>query len=34
MARGPLAFAAEDLDLLRAHFRKKVLPAPGLVAAR
>ena len=34
MARGPLAFAAEDLELLRAHFRKGMSPAPALVATR
>jgi hypothetical protein len=32
MARGPLAFAAEDLELLRSHFRKETSPAPALVA--
>jgi hypothetical protein len=34
MVRGPLGFAAEDLDLLRDHFRKEMSPAPTLVAAR
>jgi hypothetical protein len=28
----PLAFAAEDLDLLRAHFQKEMSPVPTLVA--
>jgi hypothetical protein len=32
--RCPLAFAAEDLELLRAHFSKETSPAPTLVAAR
>jgi hypothetical protein len=32
--RRPLAFAAVDLDLLRAHFHKEMSPAPTLVAAR
>ena len=27
MVRGPLPFAAEDLDLLRAHFQKEILVA-------
>jgi hypothetical protein len=34
MARGALAFAAEDLELLRAHFRKGMAPAATLGAAR
>lgn len=34
MARGPLAFAAVDLELLRAHFQKEMPPAPTLVATR
>jgi hypothetical protein len=34
MFRGPLRFAAEDLDLLRAHFNKEMSPVPALVAAR
>ena len=34
MARGPLAFAAEDLELLRSQFRKGMAPATALVAAR
>lgn len=34
MFRGPLRFAAEDLDLLRAHFNKERSPAPTAVAAR
>ena len=32
--RRPLAFAAEDLELLRAHFSKEMSPAPTLVATR
>ena len=32
--RRPLAFAAEDLELLRAHFKKDMSPAPTLVATR
>jgi hypothetical protein len=31
MFRGPLPFAAEDLDLLRAHFHSEMPPAPTLV---
>lgn len=34
MSRGPLAFAAVDLELLRAHFNKEVSPEPTLAAAR
>jgi hypothetical protein len=34
MVYGPLAFAAEDLDLLRAHFKPEMSPGPTLVAAR
>jgi hypothetical protein len=32
--RHPLAFAAEDLELLRAHFKNEMSPAPSLVATR
>ena len=32
--RRPLAFAAEDLELLRAHFKKDISPAPTLIAIR
>jgi hypothetical protein len=31
---GTLPFAAEDLELLRAHFKREMSPAPALVAAR
>jgi hypothetical protein len=34
MVYGPLALAAEDLELLRAHFKREMSPAPALVAAR
>ncbi|MGA9626266.1 MAG: hypothetical protein WBQ65_17470 [Bryobacteraceae bacterium] len=34
MSRGPLAFAAVDLELLHAHFNKEVSPEPTLAAAR
>ena len=34
IVRGPLPFAAEDLELLRAHFQKEMSPAPALVATR
>jgi hypothetical protein len=34
MLRGPLPFAAEDLDLLRAHFKIEMPPAPSLAATR
>ena len=34
MFRGPLPFAAEDLDLLRAHFQKEVWPTLTIVAGR
>jgi hypothetical protein len=34
VSRRPLAFAAEDLDLLRAHFNKEMSPTLTLVAAR
>ncbi len=34
MLYGPLPFAAEDLELLRAHFKREMSPAPALVAAR
>jgi hypothetical protein len=34
MVRGPLPFAAVDLELLRAHFRKRISSTPGRGAAR
>jgi hypothetical protein len=34
MAGGPLPLAAEDLNLLRAHFKKEMRQAPTFVAAR
>jgi hypothetical protein len=34
MFRGPLPFAAEDLDLLRAHFQKEIPPTLTIVAGR
>jgi len=34
MVLGPLPFAAVDLELLRAHFRREVSPAPTLIATR
>jgi hypothetical protein len=34
MVRGPLALAAVDLELLRAHFNKEMSPPLTLVAAR
>jgi hypothetical protein len=34
MTRGPLPFAAVDLELLRAHFQKEMPPAPILIADR
>jgi len=34
MARGALAFTAEDLELLRAHFTKGMSPASTLIATR
>jgi hypothetical protein len=34
MVYGPLPLAAEDLELLRAHFKREMSPAPTLVAAR
>jgi hypothetical protein len=34
MLHGPLPFAAEDLDLLRAHFKIEMPPAPSLAATR
>jgi hypothetical protein len=34
MVRGPLALAAVDLDLLRAHFQKEIRPVLTIVASR